>query len=130
MLEIAYSTRVYYDDTDAGGVVYYANYLKYCERAKQEFLLKHDCDLFKLHEDGLYLVVKQVKAEYVKSLRLGDRLDVFVGVKRIRRASIELLFEIISQGEVVFRGEIQSVMVDDDNRIIRLPNCINKIKGD
>ncbi len=129
MFELTYSTRVYYDDTDAGGVVYYANYLKYCERAKQEFFLKHGCDLFKLHRGGLYLIVKQVKADYVKSLRLGDKLDVFVDVKRLRRASIELSFEIKSFNDVMFKGEIQSVMVDKDNKIVRLPDCINKIRG-
>ena len=126
-LELTYSTKVYYDDTDAGGVVYYANYLKYCERAKQEFFLKHGCDLFKLHNEGLYLIVKQIKAEYVKSLKFGDKLDVFVGMKRLRRASVELLFDIRSSGGVVFKSEIQSVMIDRSSKIVRLPKCVNNL---
>ena len=127
MLELAYSAKVYYDDTDAGGVVYYANYLKYCERAKQEFFLKHGCDLFALHNKGLFLVVKKVKADYISSLKLGDRVDVFVGVKKLKKASVELVFEIKSGSRIAFQGEILSVMIDRDGRIVRLPECVNNL---
>lgn len=130
MLELAYSTKVYYDDTDAGGVVYYANYLKFCERAKQEFFLKHNCDLFRLHNDGLFLVVKEVKANYISSLKLGDVVDVFVGVKRLKKASIELLFEIRSGSKTAFHGEILSVMIDKSGKIVRLPECVNNLPFD
>ncbi len=127
MLELAYSTRVYYDDTDAGGVVYYANYLKYCERAKQEFFLRHGCDLFALHNKGLFLVVKKVKADYISSLKLGDRVDVYVGIKRLKKASIELIFEIRAGLKTAFRGEILSAMIDGNGKIIRLPECVNNL---
>ncbi len=124
MLELAYSTKVYYDDTDAGGVVYYANYLKYCERAKQEFFLKHGCDLFALHNEGLFLVVKEVRANYITSLKLGDSVDVYVGIKKLKKVSVELLFEIKSGSKIVFQGEILSVMIDKNGKIVRLPECV------
>ncbi len=127
MLELAYSTKVYYDDTDAGGVVYYANYLKYCERAKQEFFLKHGCDLFALHNKGLFLVVKEARANYITSLKLSDSVDVYVGVKKLKKASIELLFEIKSGSKTAFKGEILSVMIDKNGKIVRLPECINSL---
>lgn len=127
MLEKSYEGVVYYDDTDAGGVVYYANYLKYCERAKQEFFIKHGCDLFKLHYEGVYLVVKEVKANYKKSLRLGDRFEVYVGVKKLRKASVLLEFEITDGSEAVFTGEILSVSTDGNGNIVKLPECVSNL---
>jgi len=127
MLEKAYEGVVYYDDTDAGGVMYYANYLKYCERGKQEFFIKHGCDLFKLHFEGVYLVVKEVKADYKKSLKLGDRFEVYVGVKKLRRASILLEFEITDGVEPAFTGEILSVSTDGDGNIVKLPDCVSRL---
>lgn len=127
MLEKTYEGVVYYDDTDAGGVVYYANYLKYCERAKQEFFIKHGCDLFKLHYEGIYLVVKEVKADYKKSLKLGDRFEVYVGVKKLKKASVLLGFEISNGSETVFEGEILSVSTNRDGNIVKLPECVSNL---
>ncbi len=128
MGEMAYKTRVYYDDTDAGGVVYYANYLKYCERAKQEFFLSKGCDLFKLHNEGIYLVVSEVKAKYKKSLKLGDEVEVSVALKNIKRASVELLFGIRNgDGDLAAEVEILSVSVDKDLKIVKLPECISNL---
>ena len=127
MLEKTYEGVVYYDDTDAGGVVYYANYLKYCERAKQEFFIKHGCDLFKLHYEGIYLVVKEVKADYKKSLKLGDRFEVYVGVRKLKKASVLLGFEISNGSETVFEGEILSVSTNRDGNIVKLPECVSNL---
>ncbi len=127
MLEKTYEGVVYYDDTDAGGVVYYANYLKYCERAKQVFFIKHGCDLFKLHYEGIYLVVKEVKADYKKSLKLGDRFEVYVGVKKLKKASVLLGFEITNGSETVFEGEILSVSTNRDGNIVKLPECVSNL---
>jgi acyl-CoA thioester hydrolase len=123
MADLSYKTKIYYDDTDAGGVVYYANYLKLCERAKQEFFLKKGCDLFKLHYEGIYLVVKEVKANYINSLRLGDDVSVYVDLIKLRRASVELGFKIKKGEELMAEIEILSVAIDKNNNIIRLPEC-------
>ncbi|WP_022670296.1 acyl-CoA thioesterase [Hippea alviniae] len=127
MAELSYKTNIYYDDTDAGGVVYYANYLKLCERAKQEFFLKKGCDLFKLHYEGIYLVVKEVKANYISSLKLGDEAEVYVSIKRIKRASVDLFFEIVAGGEKKAEIEIKSVSVDKDLKIVKLPDCFSHL---
>ncbi len=119
-----YSSRVYYDDTDAGGVMYYANYLKLCERAKQEFFMQHGCDLFALHDAGIYLVVKEVKANYKKGIQLGEFVDVYVEIVDLKKASIVIGFDIEVEGDLRARVEILSVFVNREFRIVRAPECI------
>ncbi len=119
----SYTTKIYYDDTDAGGVVYYANYLKLCERAKQEFFLKKGCDLFRLHYEDIYLIVKHVDAEYIKSIKLGDIADVFVEVKSIKKASILLHFDIKVEDELMASIDILSASIKKGGKLVRLPDC-------
>ncbi len=128
MLELSYKTRIYYDDTDAGGVVYYANYLKLCERAKQEFFLKKGCDLFKLHYEGIYLVVKSVNIEFIKSVYLGDEVEVYVGIDNIKRATVEGVFEIRRKGDLVTKAWVRSVSVDKNGKIVKLPECLRSLR--
>ncbi len=127
MKELCYSTKIYYDDTDAGGVVYYANYLKLCERAKQEFFIKHQCDLFKLHFNGLYLVVKEVFARYLKSIVLGETIEIYVTLKDVKKASLLLHFDIQSNTELKASIEILSVAIKENSKITRLPDCIRNL---
>ncbi len=123
----SYSTKIYYDDTDAGGVVYYANYLKFCERAKQEFFLHHGCNLFKLHFEDVYLIVKEVKASYIKSLELGEEVDVYVSVKELKKASILLHFDIKVEDEMRASIDILSVSIKKGSKITRLPECVKNL---
>lgn len=81
--------RIYYEDTDAGGVVYYANYLKYLERCRTEWLraIGHDqADL--LRDEGIAFVVRRVNLEYLKPARLDDLLKIGLEVENIGRAQI------------------------------------------
>lgn len=81
--------RVYYEDTDAGGVVYYANYLKFLERCRTEWLraIGHDqADL--LRDPGIAFVVRSVNLEYLKPARLDEQLSVSLEVEKITRAQI------------------------------------------
>ena len=83
------STRVYYEDTDAGGVVYYANYLKFLERCRTEWLrdVGHDqADL--LRDQGIAFVVRSVSLEYLKPARLDEMLSVSLEVEKITRSQI------------------------------------------
>lgn len=82
--------RVYYEDTDAGGVVYYANYLKYFERARTEWLrtLGYNQQAL-IDQRGLLFAVRSVQLEYIAPARLDDLLTVELRIDRIRRASID-----------------------------------------
>lgn len=82
--------RVYYEDTDAGGVVYYANYLKFFERARTEWLraLGHNQQAL-IEQRGLLFAVRSVQLEYIAPARLDDLLSVELRIERVRRASLD-----------------------------------------
>ncbi len=81
--------RIYYEDTDAGGVVYYANYLKYLERCRSDWLRAIGCDQSELLRDpGVAFVVRSVNLEYLKPARLDELVSVELEVERASRAQI------------------------------------------
>ena len=83
----SWNIRVYFEDTDAGGVVYYANYLRFLERARSEWLRAMGFDQRKLmDETGLGFAVRSINAEYLKPARLDDELRVVCGIKMLGRA--------------------------------------------
>jgi len=81
--------RVYYEDTDAGGVVYYANYLKYLERARTEFIRALGIEQRRLREEtGLVFAVRSLSADYLKPARLDDELAVATAIEALGRAQV------------------------------------------
>lgn len=87
--------RVYYEDTDAGGVVYYANYLKFFERARTERLRAIGIEQDALRRDsGVLFVVKSINLEYLKPARFNDALLVTADIGELRRASLSFIQEI------------------------------------
>ena len=81
--------RVYYEDTDASGVVYHANYLRYFERARSEWVRERGLDQERLRiEQGLAFTVASLSVEYLRPARLGDELTASVEVKQRKRASL------------------------------------------
>jgi len=91
--------RVYYEDTDAAGIVYYANYLKFCERARSELFFSND--LSPQSDEG-YFVVKKLEAEYKKPAKLGDWVTVDTKMIDKRAASITLLQRVMRDDEILF----------------------------
>ncbi len=90
--------KVYYHDTDTGGVVYYANYLKYLEEARTEFLLSKGVKLKELTEAGIWFVVRRVEIDYKSPARYADSLIISTEITRIKNASWEF-------GQAIKRGE-------------------------
>jgi len=86
--EFIWPIRVYYEDTDAGGVVYYANYLKYYERARSEWLNQLDIDQPALLQENTVFVVTKVEVDYIRPARLNDRLLVKSRITRLSAAGI------------------------------------------
>jgi acyl-CoA thioester hydrolase len=91
--------RVYYDDTDAGGVVYHSNYLKFCERARSEVFFAHGKTPA---IDGGHFVVKHVEADFKKPARLGDLLHVKSVLLELHHASLHVRQIISRDGEIIF----------------------------
>ena len=89
MREFIWQARVYYEDTDSGGVVYYANYLKFLERARTEWLRSFGIQQDELaKQDGLIFAVRSVQLEYVKPAKFNDLLDVSVAISKAGKASL------------------------------------------
>jgi acyl-CoA thioester hydrolase len=110
--------RVYYEDTDAGGVVYYANYLKYIERARTEHLRELGFELATIaNESGLVFVVKSVKADYLLPAFLDDTIKVQTSIELVRHASLIFAQKItnIEKNTVLFNAEVKVVSVLKNN---------------
>ncbi|OOZ44433.1 tol-pal system-associated acyl-CoA thioesterase [Solemya velum gill symbiont] len=118
--------RVYYEDTDAGGVVYYANYLAYMERARTEWLRASGFENQRLmDEDGVVFAVRRASIEYLKPARLDDELTVHASVAQLKRASLLFKQEIRRGDELLCSGEILLVCVDTQSfRSTSIPDKI------
>ena len=105
--------RVYYEDTDAGGVVYYANYLKYLERARTEWLRAAGFGQTDLaSERGLLFAVRSLSIEYRSPARLDDLLDVVARVGRVGGASIEFEQSIARESAELCRAQVRVACID------------------
>lgn len=105
--------RVYYEDTDAGGIVYYANYLKFFERARTEWLRGlgvHQSDV--AEQIQRLFVVKKVEIQYCKPARLDDLVSVRSRITRIGAATIDFEQRAMLDGELLCHSTIQIVCVD------------------
>jgi len=105
--------RVYYEDTDAAGVVYYANYLRYFERCRTEWMrsLGHGQADFN-REEGLAFVVRRVAVDYLKPARLDDALTVGLEVEKLGRAQVVVRQFVLRDGEELVTGSVQIACVD------------------
>jgi len=98
--------RIYYDDTDAGGIVYHANYLKFCERARSELFFERGKSPA---VDGGHFVVKHLEADYKKPAKLGDMIEVKHEIISMRNTSLKLKQTIWLKDTMIF--EMTSVLV-------------------
>ena len=115
--------RVYFEDVDSGGIVYYANYLKFMERARTEWLRADGLDVAELVEkDRILFVVKSLEMEYSHPARLSDLLSVSIVLEEIGRASLDLFQEITYDKQVLCSGRLRLACLHADTlRPIRIP---------
>lgn len=107
------SARVYYEDTDAGGVVYYANYLKYLERGRTEFLRALGFEQRQLAgETGLAFAVRSLSAEYLKPARLDDELRIETTVEEVGRAQVTFAQSIRRGEETLLTAHVRVACID------------------
>jgi len=125
--EFKYETKVYYEDTDAGGVVYYANYLKFLERARSEMIYSFELSNKKLLD--MYktlIIVKSINIEYKKPAQLEDKLQIYSLVKSINKASFTMFQKIKKNEETVLEADIQLVTINPMGKPIKIPNVLEK----
>lgn len=102
--------RIYYDDTDAGGIVYHANYLKFCERARSELFFSQGKSPA---IDGGHFVVKHLEADYKKPAKLGDMIEVKHEIISMRNTSLKLKQTIWLKEEIIFEMTTLLVFVKE-----------------
>ncbi|WP_085317752.1 tol-pal system-associated acyl-CoA thioesterase [Derxia lacustris] len=129
MICFRHAVRVYYEDTDAGGIVYYANYLRFLERARTEILRAHDIHQARwIAEQGLAFVVRRVEADYLAPARLDDVLEIVTRPADISGASLDLAQEIRRDNDLLLSARIRLACLDiQRNRPVRLPPQIRAI---
>tara|TARA_B100000780_G_scaffold261232_1_gene213546 strand:- start:578 stop:1000 length:423 start_codon:yes stop_codon:yes gene_type:complete len=120
-----YKLKIYYEDTDAGGVVYYANYLKFIERARTEALISLGFNNRKIKDDfGALIVVKSCNIEYIKPAYLEDELSVRSFVKSITKTSF-FMNQFVSRGEdIIADAKVHLVFVNNDGKPMRIPGTL------
>ena len=118
--------KIYYEDTDCGGVVYYANYLKYFERARTEFLEKRGILLKDLMKEGIYFVVVSVELKYHAPGRYADILLVESTVEDVGYATIVFNHRVVRKTteELIVSGMVKIASVSDKMRPVRIPHRI------
>ncbi len=117
--------KVYYEDTDSGGVVYYANYLKFLERARTEALFSIGFSNTKIQEEfSSLIIVKSCKIEYKKSAYLEDQLKIRSFVKSIIKTSFFMNQIITKDEENIVEAQVHLVFVDKKGKPIKIPDEI------
>lgn len=124
-----FPVRVYYEDTDAGGVVYYANYLRFLERARTEWLRSLGIEQSTLLEKGLAFVVRHVELDYRASARLDDELDVICQIKQLKKASLIFHQKIVtSSSTLLLDGDVRIACVDmNRQRPVAIPQSVMEV---
>jgi acyl-CoA thioester hydrolase len=118
-----WETRIYYGDTDAGGVVYYANYLQYFEKSWFEYLAARGLSPAEWQERGIYFIIKRVEVEYCSAARYGEIIQVQTEVSEKTRASFTFQHRVTLKdtGRLLAEGKNQMVCITKEGKLRRLP---------
>ncbi len=129
MKRFSWPVRVYYEDTDTGGVVYYANYLKFFERARTEWLRSFGLNQDKLaQEQGLIFVVRRASLDFLRPARLDDLLEVTVEPLKLARVYVDLVQEARCDAQVLVRAEVRVACLNRrDFKPAAIPQCLRDI---
>lgn len=123
----AFPVRVYYEDTDAAGIVYYANYLKFAERARTEALRLCGFDQSDLlREDKIGFVVRRVTVDFLKPAMLDDLLTIETRLNDINKVSISMHQAVLRGKEVLVSLDVKLVVVGEGMKLVKLPQEMHK----
>ncbi|MEP5761618.1 MAG: tol-pal system-associated acyl-CoA thioesterase [Litoreibacter sp.] len=123
-----FSLRVYYEDTDLAGIVYYANYLKFIERARSEWVRELGVDQVEMKDQqGMVFAVSRVEADYKSPARFDDVLCVETKLERVTAARIVLHQCVLREDKVLFDSLITLVCISNDGMPLRIPADIRQM---
>ena len=118
------TVRVYYEDTDAGGIVYHAAYLRFAERGRTEFVRKLGIDQQQLRiETGSGFVVTSLTIDYLNPAFLDDNLTITTEIDRIRPASVNFKQMVARESQIIAHLKVRVACLDSDGRLTRLPRA-------
>ena len=125
--EFAHEIKVYYEDTDSGGVVYYSNYLKYLERARTEMISSIGLSNNKLLEEyKTLIIVKSCNIEYLKSAKLEDKLQIYSSIESFNKASFIMIQNIKKKDDLIIKAKLKLVTVNQEGKPIKIPSVLEK----
>ena len=125
--EFVHEVKVYYEDTDSGGVVYYSNYLKFLERARTEMISSIGLSNKKLLEEyKTLIIVKSCNIEYISPSKLEDTLQIYSSVESLNKASFVLVQDIKKDHNLIVKAKLKLVTVNHDGKPIKIPSILEK----
>ncbi|MDG1154961.1 MAG: YbgC/FadM family acyl-CoA thioesterase [Paracoccaceae bacterium] len=125
MNKSTFQCRVYYEDTDLAGIVYYANYLKFIERARSEWVRNLGLDQNVLRKDyGIVFAVRKVEADYLKSAKFDELLLISTELQKKTRVRLNFSQEIYRDSDLIFRANLVIVPLSVAGGLVKLPKII------
>ena len=126
--QFKFDLKIYYEDTDAGGVVFYANYLKYLERARSEAIYSLGLTNANLQKDhDTLIIVKSCNIEYKKPAKFEDELEIISSILSKTRTSFTMLQIIKKNEEIISEATVRLVTVNKDGKPIKIPEILNNL---
>ena len=116
-----FQVRIFYEDTDMAGIVYYANYLKYIERARSDIVEQLGVDQRAMRDQDIVFVITRIEADYLGTARFADRLEV--RTTHHAKGAVRWMFdqEVVRDGDVIFRAKVTAVCMTTGGKPTRLP---------
>ena len=126
--QFKHKVKIYYEDADAGGVVYYANYLKYLERARSEAIYSLGLTNANLQKDhDTLIIVKSCNIEYKKPAKFEDELEIISSILSKTKTSFTMLQLIKKNEEIISEATVQLVTVNKEGKPIKIPEILNNL---
>ena len=123
----SFNVKVYYEDTDLAGIVYYANYLKFIERARSEAVADAGIDQLTMQsEHGIVFVVRHLEAEFLQSAKFGDLLEIRTDITEMSGARIVMRQQISHETKGIFAANVTLAVMSTTGRAVRLPADIRQ----
>lgn len=121
-----FAVRVYYEDTDMGGIVYHANFLKFIERARSEWVAEMGLDQNAMREEGIVFAVRRIEADYMAPARYGEALEVRTTTASVTGARL-VMDQVVMRGEeVLFVAQVTVACITMAGQPVRLPEVLRK----
>jgi acyl-CoA thioester hydrolase len=126
----SFPIRIFYEDTDMAGIVYYANYLRYIERARSDIVEQLGLDQRAMRDEDIVFVVTRVEADYLGAARFGDRLEV--RTTHYAKGAVRWMFDqdVLLEGKVIFRAKVAAVCMTTAGKPTRLPAKLRSLLTD